>query len=63
VTETWQKLPFSAAHDVDEVLLVDPTKRVVTWLGLRKGQYHPLERSGLAALGPAALASRLGWAA
>jgi len=29
--ESWQKLPFYAAHDVDEVLIVDPIERTVTW--------------------------------
>jgi Uma2 family endonuclease len=37
--ETRQKLPFYAAHNVDEVLLVDPTERTVAWLGLREGEY------------------------
>ncbi len=59
--ETWQKLPFYAAHDVDEVLIVDPTERTVTWLGLREGQYEPVERSGLIELGPAELAEQLDW--
>ncbi len=35
--ETWHKLPFYAAHDVDEVLIVDPAEQTVTWLGLREG--------------------------
>jgi len=29
--ESWQKLPFYAAHDVAEVLIVDPIERTVTW--------------------------------
>jgi hypothetical protein len=46
--ETWQKLPFYAAHDVDEVLIVDPQACAVHWLGLTDGgEYRPLERSGL----------------
>ncbi len=32
--ESWQKLPFYAAHDVDEVLIVDPAERKVHWLAL-----------------------------
>jgi Uma2 family endonuclease len=27
--ETWEKLPFYAAHDVDEVQIVDPAERKV----------------------------------
>jgi Uma2 family endonuclease len=35
--ESRQKLPFYGARDVDEVLLVDPDARTVTWLALRDG--------------------------
>lgn len=59
--ETWQKLPFYAAHHVDEVLVVDPHERTVTWLGLREGGYEPVERSALIELGPAQLADALDW--
>jgi len=56
-----EKLPFYAGHGVDEVLLVDPGERTVTWLALRDGEYHAIQRSGLVALGAAALAERLEW--
>jgi len=59
--ESWQKLPFYAEHDVDEVLLVDATERTVTWLALRDGDYQPVQASGLIALGQAELAERLDW--
>ena len=59
--ESRQKLPFYAAHDVDEVLLVDPADRTVTWLALHDGDYEPVQRSGLIELGPAELARRLNW--
>jgi Uma2 family endonuclease len=59
--ETWAKLPFYAAHDVAEVLIVDPADRTVTWLGLSGGDYCRLERSGLIELGAAELADRLDW--
>jgi Uma2 family endonuclease len=59
--ETWQKLPFYAAHDVDEVLIVDPEKRSVHWLGLADGEYRPIERSGLIDLGPNELAEHIDW--
>jgi len=59
--ESWQKLPFYAAHGVDEVLIVDPIERTVAWLGLRDGEYHPLQRSGLVELGPVQLAEQLDW--
>lgn len=59
--ETWQKLPFYAAHGVDEVLVADPGKRSIHWLALAGGEYRELERSGLIDLGPAELAERIDW--
>lgn len=59
--ESWDKLPFYASHDVDEVLLVDPQERAVHWLGLADGAYAPIDRSRLIALGAAELAGRLDW--
>jgi len=59
--ETWQKLPFYAEHDVDEVLIVDPGERAVAWLALRDGEYQPAQRSELIDLGPAELAEQLDW--
>jgi Uma2 family endonuclease len=59
--ESWQKLPFYAAHGVDEVLIVDPQERSVYWLGLAEGEYREVERSGLIELGPGELAERIEW--
>jgi Uma2 family endonuclease len=59
--ESWQKLPFYAAHAVDEVLIVDPQERSVHWLGLAEGEYREVERSGLIELGPGELAERIDW--
>jgi Uma2 family endonuclease len=59
--ESWQKLPFYAAHDVDEILIVDPAERTVTWLELRDGEYQQIQRSALIKLGPAELAEQLDW--
>ena len=59
--ETWEKLPFYAAHQVDELLIVDPRERAVHWLALVEGSYLPIERSGLIALGVAELAAQLDW--
>jgi Uma2 family endonuclease len=61
--ESWEKLPFYAAHDVDEVLIVDPQERSVSWLALQDGQYRPVERSGLLDLGAQGLAEQLDWPA
>jgi hypothetical protein len=60
--ETWQKLPFYAAHEVDEVLILDPEKHAVHWLGLSSdGEYRPIGRSVLIALSPKELAERIDW--
>jgi Uma2 family endonuclease len=59
--ETWEKLPFYAAHRVDEVLIVDPGERAIHWLGLAGGEYGPIERSGLLDLGHDELAERIDW--
>ena len=59
--ETWQKLPFYAAHRVDEVLIVDPEERSVHWFARSGGEYRDIERSGLVELGPAELAALIEW--
>lgn len=59
--ETWDKLPFYAAHDVDELLIVDPRARKVDWLALRAGGYEAVERSAVIDLGPAELTERIDW--
>ena len=59
--ETWSKLAFYAAHQVDELLIVDPLDRTVDWLALEDGKYGRIERSRLIELAPAELAARLDW--
>jgi Uma2 family endonuclease len=59
--ETWEKLPFYAAHHVDELLIVDPQQRAVTWLALEQGEYRAIERSSLIDLGTGELQERLDW--
>lgn len=60
--ETWDKLRFYAAHEVDELLIVDPQERRVHWLALEpNADYRPVERSALVALGPVKLAERIDW--
>ncbi len=59
--DTWRKLPFYAAHHVDELLIVDPPERVVHWLGLRGEGYEPIERSALINLGAKELTDRIDW--
>jgi Uma2 family endonuclease len=55
------KFGFYAAHDVDEVLIVDPEKRKVDWLGLKDGSYEEIEHSTVIGLGPSELASQIDW--
>lgn len=59
--DTWQKLPFFAAHEVDEVLIIDPREHAVHWLGLADGEYHPIEHSALIDLAVSELAERIDW--
>jgi Uma2 family endonuclease len=59
--ETWQKLPFYAAHQVDEVLIVAPAERDVHWFALTGGEYQPIERSRLIDLGPTELVEQVDW--
>lgn len=59
--ESWDKLPFYAAHDVDEVLIVDPMARTLHWLELADGQYRDMRHSGLVDLGPDKLSEQIDW--
>jgi Uma2 family endonuclease len=59
--ESWEKLPYYAARGVDEVLIVDPQERSVSWLALEEGEYRPIERSRLIATGGSELAGQLDW--
>jgi Uma2 family endonuclease len=60
--DTWEKLPFYSAHQVDEVMVVDPHERRVHWLGLEAdGQYRPLERSRLLDVISTELTAQLEW--
>jgi Putative restriction endonuclease len=59
--ESWQKLPFYAAHGVDEVLIVEPRERMVHWLTLKDGGYVEAKRSGLIDLGVDDLLETIDW--
>jgi Uma2 family endonuclease len=59
--ESWDKLPFYAAHAVDEALIIDPAKRSVDWLALSDSKYRPIEHSRLVALGASELVERIDW--
>ncbi len=59
--ETWEKLPFYASHNIDEVLVVNPDTHQVHWLGLTADRYQPIEHSTLIELGPTELSQRIDW--
>ncbi len=60
--ETWDKLDFYAAHDVDEILVVSYHSRSVTWLGLTaEGRYEQLDSSRLLEVPTVGLSDKLEW--
>ena len=59
--ESFKKLDFYAAHRVEELLIVDPAERTVSWMGLERGEYKDLERSRLIDIGAAELAQQIDW--
>lgn len=71
--ESWEKLPFYAAHHVAEVLIVDPQQRLIDWLGLTgrdmpadrgmDSAYRAIARSRLIDLGPGELGLQIDWPA
>jgi Uma2 family endonuclease len=61
--KSWDKLPFYAAHRVDELVIVDPAKGSVDWLARAGDRYEPTARSGLIEFGPEQLAEQLDWRA
>ena len=61
--ETWQKLPFYARHDVDEVLIVSAETQSITWLALEGGDYVAVDRSRVIHSGPSDLAAAVDWPA
>ena len=59
--ETWLKLDFYAVHGVDELLIVSPGDRAVTWLVLEDGRYVEARHSRLLGAVSQALADRIDW--
>jgi Uma2 family endonuclease len=59
--ETYAKLPFYAAHQVDELVIVDPRERRVRCLGRTGDGYEPIDKSRLIELDPDELATRIEW--
>jgi hypothetical protein len=59
--ESWAKLDFYAAQPVEELLIVDPREKTVSWTGLERGEYKHSKRSRLIELGAAERARRIAW--
>jgi Uma2 family endonuclease len=59
--DTWEKLQFYAVHGVDELLVVDPSSRSVTWLALHEGEYRPIDQSQIIDLSASLLSSLIDW--
>jgi Uma2 family endonuclease len=60
--DTDRKIAFYAERGVEAVLIVDPRKQDVEWLGLRPdGHYERIERSRQIEAGPDVIADRLDW--
>lgn len=59
--ESWEKLPFYAAHFVDEVVIADPTQRRLTWLGLAGDGYCEVDRSTVLDVAVDAVAAEIDW--
>lgn len=59
--ETWAKLPFYAAHGVDELLVIEPQERAVHLLALREGNYEQVERSAIIDLDATQLTAQIDW--
>ena len=45
--ESWAKFGFYAAHGVDEVVIVDPEPRTVTWFARRDDRYEEVVHSAV----------------
>jgi Uma2 family endonuclease len=59
--ESWGKLDFYAAHGVEELLIVDPQEKTISWMALEAGEYKHLKRSRLIELGANELTGRVDW--
>ncbi|MGH9114976.1 MAG: Uma2 family endonuclease [Acidimicrobiales bacterium] len=59
--ETYNKLPFYAAHHVEEVLVVEPVRRRVRVLCLAGDGYQDSGRSSVLSAGVEELQARLHW--
>ena len=59
--ETYEKLPFYAAHGVEDVLVVEPEEKKVRVLGLAEGNYEERPTSALLGVSAAEIARAVHW--
>lgn len=59
--ESWDKLPFYAAHDVDEVVIADLADRSLVWMHLTDGAYRQVDRSTLLDVDVADIVAAIDW--
>ncbi len=59
--ETYAKLPFYAKHAVEEVVIVDPRTRSVSWLRLDGPDYRVVDESSVVPLRTNELARGIDW--
>jgi Uma2 family endonuclease len=59
--ETFEKLPFYAAHGVEEVIVVEPEESRVQVLVLRGGSYEKSDASAVLGVGAAEVAQAISW--
>jgi len=57
----WEKLGFYAAHEVDEVVMVDPDERTVVWLARRGDTYERVGRSTVLDVDVADVVAAIDW--
>ncbi len=59
--ESWLKFDFYAAHDVDEVVIVDGDTETVHWFALHDGVYEAVEHSQLLDLDVSTVEQAIDW--
>lgn len=59
--ESWAKLDFYAARGLEELVIVDPQEKTVSWVGLEGGEYRHVKRSRVIELGAGELARLIDW--
>lgn len=59
--ESWLKFDFYAAHEVDEVVIVDGDTNTVHWFALRDGVYEAVEHSELLDLDVSTVEQAIDW--